>query len=607
MSEQLARTYNILSVDDNQNNLFTLSVLLGTQKNIKSIEVLTAKEALNVLLTEKIDLILLDVQMPEINGFELAKMIKSNKKTKDIPIIFVTAVFKSEEFIKEGFEIGAVDYITKPIDDNQLINKIILYLKVFDEKNRLVQSEKRFYDIAQSIGDGIYTLDTENKTTFINNEALKILGFEHEELIGKNIHDYIHYKDIRNKPIASKHCPVHNTILHGDKYISENEYLVKKDGTFVQVSLVATPLFIDYKTVGTVVIFRDKMHQQRILSLEEEKSKNQEQIIHSMINMIESRDSYTAGHTKRVAEYCVLIAKEMGYSDAEIEILKNAAWLHDIGKISTPDSILLKPNRLNETEYELIQEHLRAGYEMLSEIDQYKVMADVMREHHEKYNGSGYPRGLKANEIQPLSRIMMVADAFDAMTTNRVYKPRKSISAALRELKELSAVHFHPEVVDAAVAALKKVEIDTEISQLPRTIIEEQRFSYFYRDRLTNLFVLEYLSLILRYHIASKSVYMYKIQLHNFSDFNKKFSWAKGDAFLVEFSKFIDSLYSNTITFRVEGDDFMILSENALDNINEDIQKSELLKNSIIVCSVETEYIDDINNKFEYILRSLQG
>ncbi len=599
MPEQVAHTYNILSVDDNQNNLFALSVLLKTQKNIKSIEVLTAKEALNVLLSEKIDLILLDVQMPEINGFELAKMIKSNKKTKDIPIIFVTAVFKSEEFIKEGFEIGAVDYITKPIDDNQLLNKITLYLKVFDQKNRLVQSEKKFYDIAQSIGDGIYTLDTENKTTFINSEALKILGFEHEELIGKNIHDYIHYKDIKNKPIASNQCHIHQTILNGGKYISENEYLVKKDGTFVHVSLVATPLLVDYKTVGTVVIFRDKMHQQRILSLEEEKSKNQEQIIHSMINMIESRDSYTAGHTKRVAEYCVLIAKEMGYSDVDIETLKNAAWLHDIGKISTPDSVLLKPNRLNETEYELIQEHLRAGYEMLSEIDQYKAMADVMREHHEKYNGSGYPRGLKANEIKPLSRVMMVADAFDAMTTNRVYKPRKSISAALKELKELSGVHFHPEVVDAAVVALKKVKIDTEISQLPRTTIEEQRFSYFYRDRLTNLFVLDYLSLILRYHIASKSVYMYKIQLHNFSDFNKKFSWATGDEFLVQFSKFIDSLYSNTITFRVEGDDFMILSENALDNINEDIQKSELLKNSIIVCTVETEYIDDITTQFE--------
>ena len=126
--------YSILCVDDHQSNLFTLNALLSSVENIDSIEVLGGKEALNVLLTQHIDLILCDVQMPDINGFELAKMIKSNRKTKHIPIIFVTAVFKSEEFIKQGFEIGAVDYITKPIDDNQLLNKITLYLKIFEQK-----------------------------------------------------------------------------------------------------------------------------------------------------------------------------------------------------------------------------------------------------------------------------------------------------------------------------------------------------------------------------------------------------------------------------------------------------------------------------------------
>ncbi|RLA71573.1 MAG: phosphohydrolase, partial [Epsilonproteobacteria bacterium] len=143
----LKNRYSILCVDDNQNNLFTLNALLSSVNNIDSIEVLGGKEALDVLLVQNVDLILCDVQMPDINGFELAKMIKSNKKTKEIPIIFVTAVFKSEEFIQQGFEIGAVDYVTKPIDDNQLLNKITLYLKVFEQKNRVIQSEKRFYDI----------------------------------------------------------------------------------------------------------------------------------------------------------------------------------------------------------------------------------------------------------------------------------------------------------------------------------------------------------------------------------------------------------------------------------------------------------------------------
>ncbi|MCX6051451.1 MAG: response regulator [Campylobacterales bacterium] len=606
MPEQIEHIYNILCVDDNKDNLFALNALLETHKNIISTEVLNAKDALNVLLTKKIDLILLDIQMPDINGFELAKMIKSNKRTKDIPIIFVTAVFRSDEFIKEGFKLGAIDYITKPIDDNQLLNKITLYLKVFDEKNKLLQSEKKFYDIAQSIGDGIYTLGNDQKTTFINNEALKMFGFNYDELINKVIHDYIHYKTIDNMPIPSKECSVHKTILSGDRFANEDQYLVKKDGDFLHVSLVATPLFSNDTVVGTVVVFRDKTHEEKIHFLEHEKIENQEQIIHSMIDMIESRDSYTAGHTKRVANYCVLIAREMNYDEKDIEVLKNAAWLHDIGKISTPDNVLLKPTTLNKIEYQLIQEHLGSGYEMLSKIDQYRVIADIMREHHEKYDGSGYPRGLRANEIQPLSRIMIVADAFDAMTTNRIYKTKKSISAALQEIQALSRQHFHPEVVDAALIALSKIDIDVDISQLPKTSIEEQRFSYFYKDRLTNLFVIEYLSFLLRYHVSFQSAYIYKIKLHNFSEYNRQFSWAKGDEFLVKFSKFINTLYKDCIVFRVEGDDFMILSENSISTINEDIQNNQLIKNSILECSIETEFIDDIHTQADTILAKIQ-
>jgi len=594
--------YTVLCVDDNENNLFTLNALLSSVQNIQTIEVLGAKEALDILLTQHVNLILCDVQMPDINGFELAKMIKSNKKTKDIPIIFVTAVFKSEEFIKQGFEIGAVDYLTKPIDDNQLLNKITLYLKIFEEKDRVIQSEKRLYDIAQSIGDGIYTLDTENKTTFINDEALNLLGFDENELINKEIHDYIHYKDIDNKQILSKNCMVHNTMVNGKVYKNDNEYLIKKDGSFLPVSIVVSPLYINNEIAGTVAVFRDKTTRNKIETLEHEKIKNQEQIIYSMIDMIEARDSYTAGHTKRVASYCVLIAKEMGYSERDIELLKNAAWLHDIGKISTPDSVLLKPNRLDKTEYELIQEHLNSGFEMLTQIDQYKVIADIMREHHEKYDGSGYPRGLKAEQIKPLSQIMIVADAFDAMTTNRVYKSKKTIQTALDELESLSAIHFHPDVVSAAMRVLKDTKIDEGISQLPKTSIEEQRFSYFYKDRLTNLFVIDYLELILRYYISTKNVYIYDVKLHNFTAFNKEFTWKEGDKFLINFASFLDGFYEKGVVFRVEGDDFMILSEKKLSNIKKDIANYIEGKNTTITFSVKETLVKDVRTNTSQIL-----
>jgi PAS domain S-box-containing protein/putative nucleotidyltransferase with HDIG domain len=595
--------YTILCVDDNENNLFTLNALLTTVSNIDSIEAIGGKEALDILLSKHVDLILCDVQMPDINGFELARMIKSNKKTKDIPIIFVTAVFKSEEFIKEGFEIGAVDYVTKPIDDNQLLNKITLYLKIFEEKNKVIQSEKRFYDIAQSIGDGIYTLDLDNKTTFINKEAERLLGYRKGELLGVKVHEYIHYKDVNNNPVDERDCCVHIVCKDGGIYENSDEILVKKDGSFLEVSLVSNPLYLDNKIVGSVTVFRDKTALNKIDMLENEKIKNQEQIILSMIDMIESRDSYTAGHTRRVASYCVLIAKEMGFSSKDIELVKNAAWLHDIGKISTPDSVLLKPGKLDSTEYSLIKEHLNAGYSMLKCIDQYEVIADIMREHHEKYDGSGYPRGLKADEIKPLSQIMMVADAFDAMTTNRVYKPRKSVEVALEELQELSAVHFHPDVVGAAIIALKDIVIDSGISQLPKTIIEEQRFSYFYKDRLTNLFIIEYLELILRYYIKSPSIYLYDVRLHNFSQYNKDHGWKAGDKFLINFSNFLNNLFDDSVTFRVEGDDFLVISEIVLSSLESKIKEYLLKEGGEISCSVDEEFIKDIKKESSELLQ----
>lgn len=460
MTKQADFLYNILCVDDNANNLFTLNALLQTIDNVKIFEALNAKNALNKLITTKIDLLLLDVQMPDINGFELAKMIKSNKRTREIPIIFITAVFKSDEFKKKGFEIGAVDYITKPIEDNQLLNKLSLYLKIFEQKNIAVQSKKHFYDIAQNIGDGIYTLDLNKKTTFINDEALKQLGYKYSELINKKISDFIYYKDINNKPILLKNCKTHKSIVAGEIYKDNLDYLIKKDGSFLPVSIVYTPLYENNNIFGTVVVFRDKTHDYKIKLLEEEKIKNQEQIINSMIDMTESRDSYTVGHARRVSKYCVMIAKEMNYCDDDIELLKHAAWLHDIGKISTSDIILLKPDKLSEAEHKIMQEHLTSGYNMLAKIDQYKEIAQIMREHHERFDGKGYPLGLKADEIKPLSKIIIVADAFDAMTTDRIYKPKKSIQVALKEVENLSTKQFHPEVVNAAVKVFKDIKID---------------------------------------------------------------------------------------------------------------------------------------------------
>jgi len=590
MYSNVKKHYNILCIDDNENNLFTLSALLKQIDNLNPIIANSADKGLKIVLKEQIDLILLDVQMPVMNGFEAARLLKKNKQTRDIPIIFITAVFKSEEFIREGFDLGAVDYLTKPIDDKQLLNKITLYLRIFEKTYLLQQSEKKFYTITQSIGDGIYTLDLNNRVTFINKAALDMLGFTKKELLNKEIHDFIHYKNKANQAIHKDECKIHHALQEVKKYTTDDECFIRKDGTFLPVEIMVTPLIEDHhEVVGTLVVFRDKTNQNRITKLETEKITHQEQIIHSMIGMIESRDSYTAGHTKRVAKYCEMIAKGMDFSEDQIELLKRAAWLHDIGKISTPDNILLKPTRLTTLEYELIQEHLLTGYEMLKEIDAYKDIADIMVQHHERYDGTGYPYGLKGDEISPLGRIMIVADAFDAMTTNRVYKPKKSVQKALDELAVLSMKQFHPEVVNVALEVLRDIKIDDTITQLPKSKIEEQRFSYFYRDKLTNLLSLEYLQLALLYHQFPKNPSLYTLKLHNFSLFNKKEGWANGNKLLVSFSQYLEEIYPQSLIFRVEGDDFLLLNKEPLEGMQERLNKSSVLEETAVYVTVEEE------------------
>jgi len=165
---------------------------------------------------------------------------------------------------------------------------------------------------------------------------------------------------------------------------------------------------------------------------------NYEQHIYALVDVIEKRDSYTAGHTRRVAQYADLIAAQMGYQEESRELLYRASMLHDIGKVSTPDSILLKPGKLSQLEYKLIQGHVNTSYELLTKVDIFEDIAEIVRHHHEHYDGSGYPKGLKDQQIPMLSQVMTAADAFDAMTTDRIYKGRKSVSIALEELQNLA-------------------------------------------------------------------------------------------------------------------------------------------------------------------------
>ncbi len=328
-----------------------------------------------------------------------------------------------------------------------------------------------------------------------------------------------------------------------------------------------------YKVVQKIDIFRrQKEYEDNLqtlveqktsqnMKLEEEKIDNYEKTLLSLVELVEKRDTYTGGHSQRVAKYCRLIAKKMGYSQQECDLLYRAGILHDIGKIETPDAVLLKPGKLDALEYKLIQQHVVTGEELLSKIPMYKELAKIMGSHHERYDGNGYPRGLKGDKIPELSRIMILADAFDAMTTNRIYKPRMDLQKALEQIRSLSGAQFDPKVAKYAVEVLKDIKIDPNIFQLPSTEMEEKRFAFYFQDQTTKTYNHTYLDLVLIQNQANNQFgYLKVIFVHNFAQLNSLLGWKKGDDLLKEIATTLRDKYPNDFIFRLHGDDFVTAS-----------------------------------------------
>ena len=197
--------FKLLAVDDNEHNLFTLRALVQRHMDVEILEARGGAEALEIAQAQPdIDLIILDVQMPEVDGFETAQMLKLRKKTRDIPIIFLTAAFKTEEFQRKGYDVGAVDYLLKPIDDNQFLNKISTYFRLIEKERQLNQvleekvalrtaeldQAKRYLEnILSHMGEALLLLSPEGLIREVNPATSKMLGYPRAELIGMSIGD----------------------------------------------------------------------------------------------------------------------------------------------------------------------------------------------------------------------------------------------------------------------------------------------------------------------------------------------------------------------------------------------------------------------------------
>ena len=223
-------------------------------------------------------------------------------------------------------------------------------------------------------------------------------------------------------------------------------YKVSVSGLFVGIAILIL-LFIN--VIYTIHIIRDIIKHQQQEELDKRKKNIEEmslQLMQMLSTTIEAKDEYTKGHSHRVAEYSVLIARELGWNEKELSNLKNAAHLHDIGKIAIPDTILNKPSKLSEEEFSIIKEHTIIGANILKNISLIDHVQEIVRNHHERYDGKGYPRRIAGEDIPLTARILCIADSFDAMTSRRCYKKAFSLEVAREKLLLDAGKQFDPEL-----------------------------------------------------------------------------------------------------------------------------------------------------------------
>ena len=323
----------VLIVDDSPQNINILHAALLDEYTLKAAT--SGKQAIEICLSTPVDLILLDIMMPEMDGFETCRRLKEHPQTREIPVIFVTARGEVRDE-SMGFSCGAIDYINKPI---------------------------------------------------------------HSSIVRARI---------------KTHLALHNQNL-----------------------------------------ILEKLVQDRTAELNHTRL----EILHRLGSAGEFRDNETALHVARVCHYSRILGQAIGLPAAETELLFNAAALHDTGKIGIPDSILFKPGTFDANEWEIMRTHCEIGYKIIgvSENNLLKAAATIALTHHERWDGSGYPHGLKGRDIPLYGRIVAIADMFDALTSLRPYKKPWPVDEAVAEVVRCREGHFDPQIVDAFLVKLPEL------------------------------------------------------------------------------------------------------------------------------------------------------
>jgi len=359
-----------------------------------------------------------------------------------------------EQYRKDGSIVLMENHLSFLRDEANKAVGIISVSHDITERKRveeaLRENEERYNALFDRSLDLVYITDFEGRFLDANQAALNRLGYNRKEISSLNFATLLNEDQV---PIALQ--TMQEIIDTGCQKNVVELRLKAKNGNDLFVETIGSVILkggIPYAVQG---IARDiterKRAEQQLKQTLESLRKSFGTIIQVMVSAVEARDPYTSGHQLRVADIARAIATEMGLSQEKIDGIRMAGSIHDIGKLSIPADILSKPTKLSEIEFSLIKEHSRKGYEILKDVESPWPLAQIAYQHHERMDGSGYPRNLKGEEILIEARILSVADVVEAMASHRPYRPGLGIDAALQEISKNRGILYDPEVADACL------------------------------------------------------------------------------------------------------------------------------------------------------------
>ena len=448
----MKKKLQILNLEDNPIDSDLIKETLkdgGIECEITRVE--TGKDFLAACDKGGFDIILADYALPSYDG--LSALAVARERRPDLPFIFVSGKM-GEEVAIESLKSGATDYILKN-NFKRLVSSVQRALKeaklIIERKQRenaLIESEEKYRDLVENINDILFLTDDKGRITYISRSVYSVSGYTASEIVGRSFQELIYPEDL---PFIVEQFQKR---LSG--IIEPSEYrLISKSGEVIWIRSSSRPIFRENKIVGLRGIFTDISRRKKA---EEQLKKNFERlqksisgVVQAMALTVETRDPCTSGHQVRVAKLATMIARKMNFSSEQAEGVNMAAAIHDIGKISVPAEILSKPSRLSDIEFQLIQIHPEAGYNIVKDIEFPWPIATIILQHHERINGSGYPKGLKGEEILPETRILSVADVVEAISSHRPYRPAYGIDFALEEISNMKGILYDTAVVDACL------------------------------------------------------------------------------------------------------------------------------------------------------------